>query len=72
MIETIGIISTILAITGVILNNRRLKICFLLWLISNGLSLIIHAQAGIWSLTIRDGIFLILAVEGWFKWGIIK
>ena len=69
MIELIGTVSTILAITGVILNNRRLRLCFLVWLVSNGLTLIIHAQTGVWSLVVRDGIFLILAVEGWIKWG---
>jgi nicotinamide riboside transporter PnuC len=69
MIETIGTIATILAIAGVILNNRRIRLCFLLWLVSNSLTLIIHAQTGVWSLVARDGIFLILAVEGWIKWG---
>ena len=69
MIETIGTITTIFAVAGVILNNRRIRWCFILWLVSNGLSLLIHVQAGIWSLVVRDGIFLILAVEGWIKWG---
>jgi len=69
MIELIGTVSMVLSIAGVILNNRRLRACFILWLLSNGLSLVIHAQMGVWSLTIRDGIFFILAIEGWFKWG---
>ena len=69
MIELIGSIATILAIAGVVLNNRRLRVCFLLWLVSNAISMVIHAQVGVWSLTARDAIFLILAVEGWVKWG---
>ena len=69
MLELIGTISTILAVTGVILNNRRLRVCFLVWMVSNSLTLIIHGHTGIWSLAVRDGIFLILAVEGWIKWG---
>lgn len=68
MIELIGAISTILGITGVVLNNRRLRLCFLIWIASNALSLAIHAHMGPWSLVARDAIFLILAVEGWFKW----
>jgi len=67
--EIIGIIATIFAVIGVITNNRRLRICFLLWLLSNALSGIIHVHAGIWSLLIRDIIFFVLAIEGWFKWG---
>jgi len=69
MIEIIGIVSTVLAVTGVIANNRRLRWCFIVWLLSNSISLVIHADAAIWSLVARDAIFIILAVEGWFKWG---
>ena len=69
MIEYIGIISGILAIIGVLANNRRLRWCFIVWMVSNAMSLVIHFDAGIWSLVVRDAVFLILAVEGWFKWG---
>ena len=50
MIELIGVISTILAITGVISNNRRYRVCFLIWMVSNGFSAAVHFWAGIWSL----------------------
>ena len=69
MQEIIGIIATILAVIGVITNNRRLRVCFLFWLVSNALTGGIHAEAGIWSLLVRDAIFFVLAIEGWFKWG---
>ena len=69
MIELIGIISGVLAVVGVLANNRKLRWCFLLWMVSNAMSLAVHAAAEIWSLAARDAIFLILAVEGWFKWG---
>jgi len=69
IVEIFGIISTTLAVIGVLANNRRLRWCFLVWMVSNGLSLAIHAQAAIWSLLARDAIFLVLAVEGWIKWG---
>ena len=68
-IEYIGTISTLLAIAGVLANNRRKRVCFAIWVISNSLTLVIHAQTGVWSLVVRDAVFLILAVEGWFKWG---
>lgn len=69
IIEIVGAIATILAVTGVITNNRRIRACFLLWMVSNALTGAIHAQASIWSLVVRDVIFFILAIEGWFKWG---
>ncbi len=69
MIEVIGIIATILAVTGVLTNNRRLRVCFLVWMVSNALTAGIHAHSGIWSLLVRDMIFFVLAIEGWIKWG---
>jgi nicotinamide riboside transporter PnuC len=68
LIEIFGIISTTLAIIGVLANNRRLRWCFLVWMVSNSLSLVIHAQTAIWSLLARDAVFLVLAIEGWIKW----
>ena len=67
--ELIGIVATILAIAGVLTNNRRLRVCFLIWIVSNALTAGIHAHAGIWSLCARDVIFFVLAIEGWVKWG---
>lgn len=69
LIEIIGTITTILAVIGVLANNRRLRWCFLVWLVSNSLSLAIHAYVAVWSLVARDAIFIILAVEGWIRWG---
>ncbi|KKN22334.1 hypothetical protein LCGC14_0916000 [marine sediment metagenome] len=68
MIEIIGVFATILAVTGVLANNRRLRWCFIVWMVSNSLTAGIHAYAGIWSLLVRDVIFLALAVEGWRMW----
>ena len=67
--EIIGVASTLLAVTGVFLNNRKIRICFLVWMVSNGLSLLIHARARIWSLTARDATFMLLAIDGWIMWG---
>ncbi len=72
MIELIGIIATILAVTGVLANNRRLRWCFIVWFISNSITLIIHVHVGVWSLMVRDVIFLMLAVEGWRMWKLRK
>jgi len=69
IIEIVGIIATVLAVVGVLTNNRKLRVCFLLWLVSNTLTEAIHVYTGILSLAIRDAIFFVLAIEGWFKWG---
>ena len=68
MIEIIGIIVTVLAVAGVILNNHRLRACFVVWFISNFVTAAIHINAGLYTLAIRDVIFLGLAVHGWYLW----
>lgn len=68
MLELIGTMTTILAVTGVVLNNRRKRACFMFWLVSNFMSMIIHAHTGVWSLAVRDLIFIVLAIEGWYLW----
>ncbi len=68
MIELLGLIATVIAVVGVVANNRRSRVCFCFWLLSNGMTAAIHAHAGIWSLFARDVIFMALAVEGLFLW----
>jgi nicotinamide riboside transporter PnuC len=69
MLELIGTAATILAIAGVVLNNHRLRFCFILLLISNSLSAAVHLDCQVWSLLCRDLIFIVLGVDGWFRWG---
>lgn len=66
--EIAGLVVTIVAVWGVLLNNRLRRSCFILWLMSNGLSALIHAGAGMWSLALRDAIFFGLCIEGLWKW----
>mgnify|MGYP001581333398 FL=1 len=68
MIELLGAVATVLAIVGVILNNRKMTVCFYLWIVSNLLSALIHYDAKVWSLCVRDAIFIFLAIEGIWKW----
>jgi nicotinamide riboside transporter PnuC len=68
MIEFIGTITTILAVSGVVLNNRHRIECFYLWLVSNLLSAVIHFQTETYSLMVRDLIFLALSIERIWVW----
>jgi nicotinamide riboside transporter PnuC len=70
MIEIISILAGLMAIAGVVLNNRRMRWCFVLWMISNAATLGIHVHSSLWGMAGRDLVFLILAVEGWFKWAV--
>ena len=68
MIETAGWLATSIALIGVWLNNRQRRACFVMWLVSNSMTFIIHAVAGMWSLAARDGAFFLLAIHGWWLW----
>ncbi len=68
LVEAAGWAVTIIAVGGVILNNRRRRGCFYLWLASDAISAVIHASAGMVALTVRDLLFLVLAVHGLILW----
>ncbi len=70
--EWFGAVATVLAIIGVMGNNRRLSWCFLVWMVSNAICAVIHIDAGIWSLAGRDIAFFVLAIDGWIKWRVDK
>lgn len=68
LIELISYIAMVLSVAGVILNNRKIKICFILWIISNVITGFIHGYNHLYGLMVRDIVFTVLAVEGWIKW----
>lgn len=68
MSDWVGYLATVLAVIGVVLNNRMDRRCFIVWTVSNLICLWIHAGAEIWSLAIRDVVFTVLAVDGWRRW----
>jgi len=68
-LEIIGWTSGAVAVAGVILNNYRLRLCFLLWLASNSASAGLHLNAGMYGLAARDVVFLVLAIHGLILWG---
>lgn len=69
MFEIIGMAVTVIAVAGAWLINRKIRFCFVLWVVSNLLSAVIHVHTGPWALVARDVIFLYLAVEGYVTWG---
>ena len=68
MIEFLSGISTALAVTGVMLNNRLKISCFYVWLISNSICAGIHINAGLLTLAAKDVIFIVMAFEGILLW----
>lgn len=59
---------TLVAVAGVLLNNRKVKWCFVLWMFSNAASLAVHLATNLYGLAVRDAIFFALAIQGWRLW----
>lgn len=68
MLLIIGWITTIVCLTGTILNVKKLKICFWLWLLGNILWLGIDIYNGLWSRAVLDTVQGTLAVWGLVEW----
>lgn len=62
------LLATGLAVSGCWLNNRRRRVCFVVWIASNLICMVLHFSAGLGGLVVRDVLFSILAVHGWYCW----
>jgi len=71
--ELLGIISLIFAIAGSLLNNRKMIVCFPIWMIANLICFGMHLQIIItlgqgWSLAAKDVAFMYICIDGYFRW----
>ena len=66
--EVISWITTAMCLTGTILNVKKMKLCFWLWLGGNILWLIIDIYNGLWSRAILDTVQGVLALWGIIEW----
>jgi nicotinamide riboside transporter PnuC len=66
--ELLGILATVIAVLGVLLNNGRVIWCFPVWGISNTITLYLHLNKRMFSLAARDFVFILLALQGWWMW----
>lgn len=63
------ILLTIISITGVILNTKKKRICFLIWMATNLSWAVIDFYHGLWEQSILYLVYFVLAIYGWFSWG---
>lgn len=66
--EIINWITTAICLMGTVLNVKKIKLCFWLWLAGNILWLIIDIKNGLWSRAILDIVQGILALWGIIEW----
>lgn len=66
--QIISWITTVLCLTGTILNVKKLKCCFWIWIIGNILWLCIDIYNGLWSRAVLDIVQGALALWGIIEW----
>ena len=72
--DWVGSLATVLAIAGVLLNNRMDRRCFIVWIVSNLICLYLHNSArrrgasGMVAMIVRDIVFTVLSAHGYMMW----
>lgn len=59
---------TAVSLLGVVLNIKKKRSCFVLWIITNGLWAAVDFYSGLQAQGALFTIYLILAIYGWFAW----
>lgn len=61
-------LATILTLVGVILNIKKIRYGFLVWLVANILWAYIQYQVGIYGMFICQIVFCFTCIWGWVEW----
>ena len=64
----VEIIVLILAVLGVVFNNKKVILCFPIWMISNAMAGYIHMDGQLYGMLVRDLAFFVLCIQGWYCW----
>lgn len=63
-----GAAVVIVGLTGTVLNIRKNRLCFLVWMGSNASLAVGHLAGHHWPLGLQFATYFGLAVWGWFSW----
>jgi len=63
------IILTIVSLIGIILNIKKKKSCFVLWIITNGCWAVYDFKIGAWEQGVLFTVYFLLAIWGIMEWG---
>lgn len=61
--------ATVIALAGTVLNCKKVRLCFLLWLLTNAMWLAWDIAHGLPSRAILDAVQFALAGWGYYEWG---
>lgn len=60
--------ATVLTLVGVILNIKRIRVCFIIWLVGNCLWFYMFITTQVWGMAICQAVFCATCVWGWHEW----
>ena len=66
--DLIGWIAAVASLTGVVLNIRHDRRCFVVWGVTNAAWVIVDASAGVYSQAALQAVYCGMSVWGWRKW----
>ena len=70
MFETISTwVLTILSVTGVVLNIKKNRLCFVVWLVANAGWIVVNLRHGIYAQAGLFVVYSVLSAWGWVVWG---
>lgn len=61
-------VATILTLIGVVLNIKKIRVCFIIWFVANSFWIYIMAMSQHWGMVICQIVFCATCVWGWFAW----
>jgi nicotinamide riboside transporter PnuC len=64
----LGWLLVAVGLTGTVLNIRKRRVCFALWMVSNSALCVLHAAEASWPLALQFAVYAGLAVWGWLAW----
>ena len=62
-------LNTAVAIVGTYLNAKQVRFGFIIWMVTNAVFVINNIYIGSYQQAALFGVYLFLAVLGWFSWG---
>ena len=61
--------ATAIALTGTVLNCKKIRACFYLWLVTNAMWFAWDVHCGLYSRAMLDAVQFALAAYGIYEWG---
>ena len=63
------LIATVLSLIGAVLNVKKVRFCFVPWMLANGAWIVFGLAHRHWGMVLTFSAFFVTSVWGWISWG---